>query len=145
MGIPGKQGSIGAPNSACMFAGLLEMSSLEQTQTKPPNCLGTFFGFLGLLQDLIVYVFITLLFCCCCWLLWVFVAKCEISLAAVLSAFSNCSTRAALVDSQIRESQTLRSCPDIPNENLHVGTIPRCICAIKRNIAWRHRSSFPLP
>ena len=145
MGIPGKQGSIGAPNSVCMFAGLLEMSSLEQTQTKPPNSLGTFFGFLGLLQDLIVYVFITLLFCCCCWLLWVFVAKCEISLAAVLLAFSNCSTRAALVDSQIRESQTLRSCPDIPNQNLHVGTIPRCICAIKRNIAWRHRSSFPLP
>ena len=90
-----------------MFAGLLEMSSLEQTQTKPPNSLGTFFGFLGLLQDLIVYVFITLLFCCCCWLLWVFVAKCEISLAAVLSAFSNCSTRAALVDSQISESLRL--------------------------------------
>ena len=54
MGIPGKQGSIGAPNSVCMFAGLLEMSSLEQTQTKPPNSLGTFFGFLGLLQDVLL-------------------------------------------------------------------------------------------
>ena len=33
---------MGAPNSGCMFAGLLEMSSLEQTQTKPPNSLGIF-------------------------------------------------------------------------------------------------------
>lgn len=108
-GKPGKQGSMGAPNSGCMFAGLLEMSSLEQTQTKPPNSLGIFFffGFLGLLQDLIVYVFIKLLFCCCCWLLWVFVAKCELSLAAVLSGFSNCSTRTTLVDSQVSESLRL--------------------------------------